>query len=379
MSSQSQPVPENGPHGAASGAPSVFFVSLPKSGTVFTWYSLQDMTGLKMPDFHLLKGWFDYNRGRDFSCPDLYACGDYNTQLLIPEGMKNFLQGYIFGAHMQASYHNMRILKESGIEKITVLLRDPRDALVSWVHHLRKLGAPARNYHSKIYHIPRAYYEWSLEDQFRYQIRSFLPTTVNWVEGWLDYYASADKEIEVLFVYYDELKREPVRYIRRITDFHGLENVDFSKIVVPEEGKMHFRKGQHGQWREDFSAADQLLVDDLVQDRIWRGVEAAAAQHPGLAAANGSLGSGDAKRAATEALQAVIQFPNHRPAYELLLKAVESCGISAARLRSLVEAELKPRNTAESFIYRYELVDACGALVSGLERSAGVNCEESQT
>lgn len=348
------------------GPPSVFFVSLPKSGTVFTWYSLQDMTGLKMPDFHLLKGWFDYNRGRDFSCPDLYACGDYNTQLLIPEGMKHFLRGYIFGAHMQASYHNMRILKESGIEKITVLLRDPRDAFVSWVHHLHKLGLPARNYHSKIYHIPRTYYDGSLEDQFRYQIRTFLPTTINWVEGWLDYYASNDREIDVLFVYYDELKREPLRYIRRIAEFHGLENVDYSKIVVPEPGKMHFRKGEHGQWRNDIAPADQQLVDDLLQDRVLRGMEAAAASHPGLAAAADSLNLGDPKKAAGEALQTIIQFPNHWPAYETLFRAAEKVGAGDTALRDSVQAELQDSTTEGVFVYRYELVDACTQLVTGL-------------
>lgn len=347
---------------------SVFFVSLPKSGTVYTWYSLQDMTGLKMPDFHLLEGWNDYNEGRDFSCPDLYACGDYSTQLLIPEGMKNFLQGYIFGAHMQASYHNMRILKESGIRKITVLLRDPRDAFVSWVHHLRKLGQGARNYHSKIYHIPRDYYDWPLEEQFHYQIRTFLPITVNWVEGWLDYYASSDKEVEVLFVYYDELKREPARYIRRITEFHGLDNVDYSRIVIPEPGKMHFRKGQHEQWREDFSVADQELVEDLMQDRILRGFEAAAKQHPGLAAAESSLNSGDGKKAMAEALQTITQFSGYRPAYEILFRAAESCGANSGPLRDLVNSELCAPTIGGLFIYRYELLDACEEMVRGLMR-----------
>lgn len=358
--------PENISDATTKEVTSVFFVSLPKSGTVYTWCSLQDMTGLKMPDFHLLKGWEDYNAGRDFSCPDLYACGDYNTQLLIPEGMKNFLQGFIFGAHMQASYHNMRILKESGIRKITVLLRDPRDAFVSWVHHLHKLGPSARNYHSKIYHIPRAYYDWPLEEQFRYQIRAFLPTVVNWVEGWLDYYASNDKEVEVLFVYYDELKRDPVSYIRRITEFHGLKDVDFSRIITPEPGKMHFRKGQHEQWREDIPAADQKLVEDLMQNRILRGFDAAAKQHPGLAAAEISLNSGNGKKALAEALQTIIQFPNYRSAYETLFRAAESCGANSATLRNLVNSELGDPSIAGSFIYRYELVDACSEFVSGL-------------
>ena len=131
--------------------PSIFFVTLPKSGTVFTWYSLEQAIKLKVPEFHKLEGWPEYTRGADFACRDLYACGDYNTQLLRPENMQLFMRGFIFGAHMQASYHNMRVLKEAGIEKITVLLRDPRDAFISWVHHLRNLGPSARDYHSKIY------------------------------------------------------------------------------------------------------------------------------------------------------------------------------------------------------------------------------------
>jgi hypothetical protein len=352
---------------ATRGARSVFFVSLPKSGTVYTWNLLQDMTGLTMPNFHLMEGWAEYNKGRDFSCPDLYACGDYNTQLLIPEGMKNFMKGFIFGAHMQASYHNMRILNESGIKRITVLLRDPRDAFVSWVHHLRMLGPSARNYHSKIYHIPRAYYEWSLEEQFRYQIRTFLPTTVNWVEGWFDYYASGSTEVDIQFVYYDELKRAPARYIRRITEFHGLSNVDFGKLIAPEEGKMHFRKGQHGQWQEDISTADQRLVENLMQDRIPHGYAAAAKRHPGLAMAESDLNSGNKRKAAEESLKTVIQFPNYRPAYEILFRATESCGAKNAVLRSLVESELHDPSIADLFIYRYELVDACGELVCSSE------------
>ena len=366
MNDPAHPDSQAGAAPALKDVPSLFFVSLPKSGTVYTWYSLQDVTGLKLPDFHLLEGWNDYNAGRDFSCPDLYACGDYNTQLLLPQGMKHFLRGYIFGAHMQASYHNMRILKESGIDSITVLLRDPRDAFVSWVHHLHNLGPSARNYHSKIYHIPRAYYDWPLEEQFLYQIRTFLPITVNWVEGWLDYYASDDREIEVLFVYYDELKREPVRYFRRITEFHGLDDVDFTKVVSAEPGKMHFRKGEHEQWRGDFSAADQLLVENLMQDRILRGFDAAVQRHPGMAAAESNLRAGNGKQAAADALETVIQFPNYMPAYELLFRAADSCGADTAPVRNLAATALRNLTVAGSFIYRHELLDACRALVESI-------------
>jgi hypothetical protein len=345
---------------------SVFFVSLPKSGTVFTWYSLEGVTGLKMPRFHEMDGWPEYNGGLDFSVPELYACGDYNTQMLLPEGMKNFGRGYIFGSHMQASYHNMRVLKEAGIDKVSVLLRDPRDAFVSWVYHLARLGPSARDYHSKIYHIPRAYYDWPLARQFEYQIRTFLPVTVNWLESWLDYYASSDRAVEVLFVYFDELMREPLKYIRRIADFHGIRQIDESKIVVAEPGKMHFRKGEHGQWKEEFTPADQELAENLMGNRILDGFDAAASSHPALVHAQDLLASGDARAAAASALAAITEFPNHRPAYELVLRAAGSAGADTSALERLIASTLSQRDVASTFVYRHELVEECRRLCSGM-------------
>jgi len=342
---------------------SLFFVSLPKSGTVFTWHCLQSATGLRIPDFHELEGWHDYAAGRDFSCPDLYACGDYNTPMLRPGNMKHFLNGFVFGSHMQASYHNMQVLKDAGIDRITVLLRDPRDAFVSWVHHLRNLGPAARNYHSKIYHIPRDYYDWPLEEQFAYQLRSFLPTVVNWVEGWLDYYASSDKDIDVLFVYYDELKHEPARYIRRIAKFHDLGQVDVSEVPAAEVGKLHFRVGEHEQWRQEFSQTDQELVEGLMQDRLLRGFEAAASTHVGFVKAAAELRAGHCERAAAAALDAIVDFPNYRPAYRVFFDAMSACGVDARVPEALVEAHIADATVAGQFIYRYPLVDACTSLL----------------
>ncbi len=189
---------------------------------------------------------------------------------------------------------------------------------------------------------------------------------MNWVEGWLDYHASEGREIEVLFVYYDELKREPARYLRRITDFHELDDVQFSTIITPEPGKLHFRKGVHEQWREEFSPLNQRLVDDLMQDRILRGFDAAASRHPGTIAAESMLASGCAKDAAAAALRAVTEFPNYREGYEALMRAAEDCGADSMPLRALVAAELGKPSVADSFIYRFELVDACRELVGRL-------------
>jgi hypothetical protein len=347
---------------------SIFFVSLPKSGTVYTWNSLCDMTGIKMPQFHLMEGWDAYNAGRDFSCPDLYACGDYNTQLLRPEQMKHYLTGHIFGAHMQASHHNMTVLEESGIDRITVLLRDPRDAFVSWVHHLKNLGLPARNYHSRIYHIPRDYYEWPLDKQFDFQVRSFLPTTINWIEGWLDYYASSERKVEVLFVFYDELKRDAEAYVRKIVEFHEVDDVDYSKLVVPEQGKMHFRKGEHEEWKVDFSLENQRLAEDLLQDRIVRGFEAAARSHQSNKTVERAVAARDYRGAAEAALEGITQFSSCKHGFQMLLRIAEAAAVDASSLRRAVDDELGSPSTGSYFRYREGLVHQARNIADEISR-----------
>jgi hypothetical protein len=103
-----------------------------------------------------------------------------------------------------------------------------------------------------------------------------------------------------------------------------------------------------------------------MQDRIPHGYAAAAKRHPGLTEAESDLNSGKGKKAAEKAFGTVIQFPNYRPAYEILFRAAESCGAKIATLRNQVELELQDSSIAELFIYRYELVDACRELVRDL-------------
>lgn len=349
------------PH--ASDKKSIFFVSLPKSGTVYTWNAVCDVTGLKIPEFHLLEGWNDYNSGRDFSCPKLYACGDYNTQMLLPDNMQYYSDGYFFGAHMQASYHNMKVLEESGIERVVVLLRDPRDAFVSWVHHLRKLGPSARNYHSRIYHIPRDYYNWTLEKQFDYQVRAFLPTVINWVEGWLDYYASPDRKIDILFVLYDELKRDPVNYVKKIVSYNKLDNVDYSKLPMAQVGKLHYRKGEHGQWKVEFNGLNQMLANEMLQERIISGFDNAAMSHENIKKSEDALVDRRAKDAAILLFDVLQQFPNSLDCYELFLRAMVASGFKVSKLRKIVNVELSNLQVEDCFIYRDGLISACKDLL----------------
>src|SRR5262249_8871974 len=127
----------------------IFFVTLPKSGTEFFWGGILDATALVKPDFladrNLMKEVFSgYG-----SWPDATVAGVLNAERLLADGLRPFASGgYVFGSHGAATYHNIRALQDAGYRRVTVLMRDPRDNTVSWTHHLRALGPAGRNYHS---------------------------------------------------------------------------------------------------------------------------------------------------------------------------------------------------------------------------------------
>lgn len=261
---------------------------------------------------------------------------------------------------MQASYHNMKVLKDAGIDKATVLLRDPRDALVSWVHHIAKLGPSGRDYHSRIYHIPRAYFEWTHEEQLAFQIRTFLPTIGNWIEGWLDYYASDDREIDLQFVYYDELRSDPVRYLGRIAEFHGLANVDYTKLRRPSPGELHFRKGEHDQWRSEFTTDDQHLANALLGDRIIKAFATATrstkCQQPSSPHVVDEIPAG--------ALDIVENFPGQRAGYDAVLAALPQLGSAGRQLREQIDQRFSHPTTEGQFICHSDLIETCRRLLS---------------
>ena len=97
--------------------PHVVLVSMPNSATVFTTRALQMSADLE--EFQLCNA------------------GPF-VQQISPRGWWQFVEApaAIGGQHMPATNYNIGLLKQAKIEKLTLLLRDPRDALVTWWHHL---------------------------------------------------------------------------------------------------------------------------------------------------------------------------------------------------------------------------------------------------
>jgi hypothetical protein len=309
----------------------IFFVSLPKSGTVFTIDNLAIMTGRKNLTQEVSEHdpeWNKYIAGFEYATTHHYLTGEFTSIFLLPQQLQNYLgDRYIIHAHMPASIHNTETLAHLGVPKVTVLLRDPRDACVSWTYYLQINGATGRNFFSKFYHIPSEYFAWSFRRQMSYQVRTFLPLAVNWVESWLSYYSNPARTIDILFVYFDELKRRPLDYFRKIAEFHDLSSVDFESYLPPEEGQRNFRSGRHRQWEDEFSIQDKAFCHALIGDRLSEAMRSAAMTHPAWSA---TLESRPERYpdAAALCLSLLDQFPNFLEGYLRFFQLLEYSGAS---------------------------------------------------
>lgn len=311
---------------------SIFFVTLPKSGTVFTWQTLEAMTGLKQPNLNADKSqWKDYASGLEYRHETIYASGDFATQRLLPHRLGQFLpNGYIFGAHMPPVYHNMQALEVAGVNRIVVTLRDPRDATVSWAHHVEGRGDGYRNYQSKIYSLPFRFFDLPYEDQLAFHVRNFLPMAVTWIEAWLDFYANPSTNVDILFVYYDDLKSNPIRYFDRIHRFLDLGQMDEGKIPHPEKGKMHYRQGKHGSWFDEFSQDDKSLSDLLMGDRILASFAKASKSRINAIDATAEMLPASARL--NLALDALDQFPTSVEIARTCADLARSCAAPASMI-----------------------------------------------
>jgi predicted metal-dependent hydrolase len=306
----------------------VFVTTLPKSGTEFISGGIRDATQLVAPfeetDQASIRMYLSGYYNRD----DLVSTGVFTSERLILSQVRPYLpNGYVLASHAAATYHNIRVLQDAGCNRVTVLVRDPCDSTVSWTHHIRALGPSMRNFNSLVQYLPADYFEWPHARQLAFQIRTFLPAAVNWIESWLGVVAQGDGGLDAQIVYFDEIRHHPRAMFERIFEFHGVTSYDLAKIQPPRAGVRHFRRGEHDSWREEFSEADRAFADDLINDRLMRAFDRAAACHPALQLAAAAEGGNDPAGAARHFLSLLRQFGAYRPAWEGLARAFSLLGV----------------------------------------------------
>ncbi|KAJ1276174.1 hypothetical protein BS78_05G193900 [Paspalum vaginatum] len=166
--------------------------------------------------------------------------------------------------------------------RIVYICRDPKDAFVSWWHFTSEF------FREKI-DIDVAF------DMFYEGISNYGPFWDHCLEYWIE---SSTKTDRVLFLKYEEMVLEPVKYVRKLASFLGapftseeedgkipeevvrlcsfntLSTLNANEVEVVQRGNIvvkksaYFRRGKVGDWVNHISEEMGRKLDDIVEEKL---------------------------------------------------------------------------------------------------------------
>jgi hypothetical protein len=139
-------------------------------------------------------------------------------------------------------------------------VRDPRQALVSLVHHFDMYPDQI------VKHRQKAAAGQTVSERAM-NVVPFYANSIHWITGWLD----LEGEIEILFSTFEDFVTDRTAFTEKYLDFYGANRAYFNwqnafgtHVGVDE----HFRSGRTDEWREVFSEQDAEYLSSLLSPRL---------------------------------------------------------------------------------------------------------------
>lgn len=227
----------------------LLFLPLPKSASLYIFRTLAAGLGLD----HVSIG------------PHGFPNVAFNPYLVARLAMP----GTMCYSHADARLGNLVLINDL-IDRLVVHVRDPRQAMLSAVHHLNQLRIRVGPSHVAEFGfpLPNDYFARPLAAQIDWMIAHGLPEFVLWIESWLDAAANPLFRPRVLFTRYEDLHSDPVAYFDRLLNFYEIRwrSPDFRP--PPAQSGQHFRQGKLDEWRTVLTPAQQEAACALVPPRV---------------------------------------------------------------------------------------------------------------
>lgn len=254
---------------STSSHPSIFINTLPKSGSLYCRGLLVEQLGLMHQRL---------------------AGGYFPTDMFLEPSMRFFGKGgAIAQEHVPANPINIELANRH-LTHMVIHVRDPRQATLSWVHHLERLRTSAREAHAlRLIDpvLPEGYFERSMQEKVQWNLDHHLPACVSWITDWVDAIDAGQLKTQVLFTRFRKLREDPDGFFAEVFDFHRVNAPDFKTRKADQDmSKEHYRKGSLDEWRSVFTPeqceqATATMRADLFDQFEWSSdpsaIEAAAA------------------------------------------------------------------------------------------------------
>ena len=225
--------------------PSILINTMPKSGSIYLSRMVASSLGI------------------EFSLKPL-AHGFFPTYFMIPDALERFSGGDVVRQeHFDASPINLTLCGRN-IDRMVLHVRDPRQAMLSWTHHVnRLLKLHPNGINFTIHQPPDGFLDWPFDDQLDWHIDRHLVSLVAWLRQWL--VADQTKpSLKILWTTYEELVNDERVLFDRILEFHEIP-VDRFDFRPPEKTmQVHFRAGQPDEWQAALTAEQKRRCANIV-------------------------------------------------------------------------------------------------------------------
>ena len=226
---------------------SILLNTMPKSGSIYIMRVVQRIVGL------------------DF----MYVGNGYNLiDQIALQSVKKFVGGgYVAQNHLAPSVENLQILEHHRL-KMVLHVRDPRQALLSWVYHLDRITESNDASEFLLYFVPRTppgYFALPLSQKIDWQLENYLPDLIAWTKQWVEI---ADQgTIPILITDQKDLQSDEKAFFDSILAFYQY-NLDYALPDVPKTDETHFRRADPREWLRTFTPEQAASATSAIPDML---------------------------------------------------------------------------------------------------------------
>lgn len=169
--------------------------------------------------------------------------------------------------HMFPSDHNLRMI-EAHLDSMILHVRDPRQALLSWVHQVEEPSLVERYIESNL--TSREYYDLDLRDKINWQLTHQFPSVVRWLGEWIDVIEKKKIKTRILVTTFEQMKSDEQRFFENILEFYDIPRERFIERPLELTRAFGYRKGTVDEWRQVFSSDQKEKINTMLPEDVMR-------------------------------------------------------------------------------------------------------------
>jgi len=171
--------------------------------------------------------------------------------------------GAVTHEHFPASDQNLAALARAGVTKIVVQVRDPRQAFLSFIHHL------ARHKHSP---TVGDLLDFDFDAAAAESLQVLYVAMIDWIQAWVAI-SERPNALKLHFLRYDAFVADKPRCVEDLLSFFGVsgnEDVLENRIRKKETSGdwLNLRVADPEEWRRSFSPETQRILSTLLPDNL---------------------------------------------------------------------------------------------------------------